>query len=246
VSETRAHSIYAPSSSHRWMICPASIVRDSENIPDQPTMQAAIEGTDAHWVAEQALKLGLAANALIGKKMPSGAKCHSLMAKFVQQYLDYILTHKVKLGGAQYYEVRVTMPKIDPEMFGSADCIHITADGALHIYDLKYGHYLVEPKDNAQLMCYALGALYRFKNYIDLAKPVTGHICQPRPTHDDGTFRKAEFTIDQLTKFGKAARQAISKTKVPNPEMVDGDHCALCKREFLCPKLNQIGRKIFI
>lgn len=246
MSDERAHSIYAPSSSHRWMICAASIVRDDENIPEQPTMAAAIEGTDAHWVAEQALKRGVMAAALIGQKLPSGKKCHSLMAKFVQQYIDHILTQKVKLGGTQYYETRLYMPKIDPEMFGSADCIHITANRELHVYDLKYGHYLVEAADNTQMMCYALGALYRFKNYIDLTKPVTAHICQPRPQHDDGIFRPATFTIDELIKFGKAAKQAIAKAKMPNPEMVDGDHCALCKREFLCPKLNQLGRKIFI
>lgn len=242
----RAHSLYAPSSSHRWMICPASIVRDDENIPEQPTMQAAIEGTDAHWVGEQALKKGIPAKAIIGQVMPSGAKCHSLMAKFVQQYVDYILTLRVELGGVQHYEVRLEMPKIDPEMFGSADCVHITNARTLHIYDLKYGHYIVEPKDNTQLMCYALGALYRFKGEIDLTKPVTAHICQPRPDHAAGIFRTAEFSIDDLIKFGKAAKQAIAKTKVPNPEMVDGDHCALCRREFLCPKLNQLGRKIFI
>jgi hypothetical protein len=228
------------------MICPASIVHDHENIPEQPTMQAAIEGTDAHWVAEQALKRGLAAGALIGQVMPSGNKCHSLMARFVQQYIDHILTLKHTLGGTQYYEVRLEMPKVDPEMFGSADCVHLTAARTLHIHDLKFGHYIVEPKDNTQLMCYALGALYRFKNYIDLTKPVTAHICQPRPQHDEGIFRQSQFSIDELIKFGKLARQAIEKTKTPNPEMVDGDHCALCKREFLCPKLNQLGRVIFI
>lgn len=244
MGDVKAHSIFAPSASKRWMTCPGSI-KLSEKAPPQKDTPEAIQGTDAHWVFEQSLKERLSAYHFVHSKMPSGKKCTRVMAEFVQKSVDYVLAHHLANGGQIYTEMRLEMPKIDKRMFGSGDIIQITKFKTLHIFDLKYGLWQVDPEQNMQLMCYAIGALTKFKDQIDLTKPVTAHICQPRIEHKDGFNRSTKFTIKELIEFGKLAKIAIKESDQPNARLVDGEHCTFCPAEFICPKLNSFGRKAF-
>ena len=49
------HAKYMPSSAHRWLKCPGCVAL-AETVPEPEPGQAAIEGTAAHWIAEQRLK----------------------------------------------------------------------------------------------------------------------------------------------------------------------------------------------
>lgn len=244
----RAHAVYAPSASKRWMACPGCI-QLSELAPPQPPNPAAIEGTDGHWLGETVLKLKSshvdACHAFIGQKLPSGAKVTKTMATFVQKYVDYVDRHLKANGGELFVEVRLFMPKIEQNMFGSGDVIQVTKYKTLHVFDLKYGMWTIDPDKNSQMMCYAIGALGKFKDQIDMTKPVTAHICQPRPKHKDGIFRVAKYTIDELKEFGLKAKAAAHACKQVGAQLVSGEHCVFCPAEFICPELNRMGRKVF-
>ncbi len=224
----------------------------SEGCPEQPSTPQAIEGTDGHWLGEQMLKHNLVNKTTpwqglkwTGLKLPSGARATKEMVNYVGRYVDYVWRHHQANKGELHVETRLYMPKIDERMFGSADVIQITQYKTLHVFDLKYGFYLVDPEGNTQMMCYLLGALTKFKHLIDLTKPVTAHICQPRPKHKDGEFRVAKFSIEELIIFGNQVKAAIKESDGPNPRMVSGDHCTFCPAEFICPELNKVGRHIF-
>ena len=254
MGDTRAHSIFAPSSAYRWLECIQS-VRDLENLPPEETNPEAIEGTDAHWLSEQVFTAILVpnhyrktVNALeyVGADLPSGAKCTKTMAKFVQSYVDYVLKNFEINRGTLFIEQKLEMPKIDERLFGSADVVHLTWSNTIHVFDLKYGLWPVEVHDNPQLKLYALGALTKFKDRVDLSKPVTAHICQPRVEHKDGKFRSTKFSVDELIKFGNMAKDKIKTYDEPNPPFKEGEHCQFCPREFFCPERNRIGRKVFL
>ncbi len=238
------HSIFPPSAAYRWTICPGSI-KEAAKAPPQQDSPESIEGTDAHWVAEQALKQRVPAAHLIRSEMPSGAKCTTVMTKYVQEYIDYVKRHETANGGKLYVEQRVEMPKIDSRFWGTSDVIQVTKYGTLHVFDLKYGMWLVEAEKSKQMMSYALGALTRFKNYLDLTKPVTAHICQPRPEHPSGKFRVDKFSINQLIEFGNLCKSAIQDSDSETPTYLEGEHCRFCPGEFTCETLNKMGRKVW-
>ena len=50
-----AHSVKSPSAMHRLIRCPGSVIL-SKDIPDT-TSEAALEGTCAHWLAEEMLRI---------------------------------------------------------------------------------------------------------------------------------------------------------------------------------------------
>lgn len=178
--------------------------------------------------------------------MPSGARVRKIMVDYVGMYVDYVWRHYQANGGELYIEGRVYMPKIDERMFGSGDAFNVTKYGTLHVFDLKYGMWIIEPEENTQMMCYAIGGLTKYKHMLDLTKPVTAHICQPRPEHKNGQFRVAKFSIDELIEFGKSCRRAIKESDQPYARLVDGDHCKFCPAEFMCPQLNKVGRYMFV
>lgn len=242
MGDQRAHSIFAPSASKRWMTCPASI-KESEGKPEQADTPASIEGTDAHWVAEQMLKCNLKSKSNSARSiqwrgtiMPSGTKTTKIMVGHVGRYVDYVWRHFEVNGGQLYIENRLEMPKIDTRMWGSGDAVQITKYKTLHAFDLKYGMWLVEAEANHQMQCYLIGALTRHKNQIDLSRETTAHICQVRPDHPDGQFRPAKFSIPELIKFGNEAKAAIKESDSKNQFAVWLIHpessCAAKMQEF--------------
>lgn len=245
MGDPAAHAKFPPSASYRWTECHASI-QESAKAPIPPDTPQSIEGTDAHWLADQTLKSGKMCIDFYGHKMISRAKVSVTMAKQVQRYVDYVRGHHYVNGGEQYFEQRVYMPKISPDFWGSADCIQITKYKSLHVFDLKYGLWVVEADSNTQMMSYALGALTKYKHLINLSMPVTAHICQPRPNHKDGPFRIAKFSIAELTKFGNLCKSAIANANSDKPTYKAGEYCRFCPAEFICPVLNQFGRKVWI
>lgn len=241
----RAHSIFAPSASKRWINCPASI-KMSENCPEQEDTPEALEGTGAHWLGETCLKTGKNTKDFFKMKMPSGARVGTNMCKHIQRYVDYVRKYHYVNGGTIHVEERLEMYKIDERMWGSGDVVQVTKYGTLHVFDLKYGFWVVEADANYQMMCYAIGALTKYKHLVDVSKGVCGHICQPRPEHKDGQFRSVLYSYDELVAFGRLAGAAIENSDSENPTIKFGDHCKFCPAEFICPELNQLGRKLFV
>ena len=61
------HSIYGPSSAHRWLRCPGSIKAEAA-MPEEKESPYAAEGTDAHELAEFCLITGKNAQEFIGQE----------------------------------------------------------------------------------------------------------------------------------------------------------------------------------
>lgn len=156
------HARLSPSSAHRWMHCPGSVVLEAQ-YPDTGSVYAD-EGTAAHTLAAMCLQGTVDADDFLGEHIRVGERKFEVtkdMATHVQRYVAFI-RQRAK-GKLLLIEQRVPIGHVtgEHEAFGTADAIIIDATGReITVVDLKYGMGVeVSPVGNEQMQMYALGAL---------------------------------------------------------------------------------------
>jgi hypothetical protein len=224
-----AHSIFGPSSAHRWLSCPGSIMAEKD-IPEQES-EYALEGTLAHKLAEICLSNGKRPIEFVGQALLINKEwvVTPEMADCIEEYVDFIRT----LGGNQEYEQMVDYGEYVPGGFGTADVI-VTSDSILRTIDLKYGKGVkVDAEENPQGMLYALGALIEraaFQSFDTVA--IT--IYQPRLDH----ISTWETTPDRIYEFGRYAGERAKLAMAKKPKRIAGEsQCRFCKAAPNCPAL---------
>ena len=202
-----AHAKLSPSSSQRWMSCPAS-VRMLKDVPSPPSSIYANEGSIAHLLAEIYLKkeervpessIGNTLNLYNGFNMKITAE----MRIAVNQYINYVLDHYDNCSSSAILRIekRVSYSELVPGGFGTADAIIIDGD-EVSVFDLKYGvGEKVYAKNNSQAQLYALGVLQSYPNYK--FQEVSLHICQPRLDHMDAWW----LSVGKLREFGEVVKK---------------------------------------
>lgn len=230
------HSIFGPSSAHRWMRCPRSLIA-GHLAGDNPTYYAA-EGSIAHWLAEDWLVNGNPYKHLgtIHEKDGFEVEITEEMISYVEEYVNLVQA----MPGTHYVEVKVDLSKYTPvPSFGTSD--HISAaPGILRVKDLKYGKVWVDAKDNEQGQAYALGAFEELDWLYDFQE-IEIQIAQPRrDNYDSWTITRAD-----LLAFGERYREAAHKAWDPDaPYNPDPVACEYCPARFTCPALAAVKVKI--
>ena len=214
-----AHAKLSASGAHRWMACPGSV--NAESGLSDKSSSFAEEGTQAHEVAEKALKGGWNADTIWNRKD---------LAEHLQTYIDFVrsIPHDFRV-----IEQRVNFSDWVPDGFGTADAICIK-DDLIHIIDLKFGQGVpVYAEQNPQAMLYALGAYSEFEFMFDL-KRVKISIVQPRIDN----ISEWEIDIPSLLKWGQSAANAALATQDPAAQRIPGEkQCRWCKAKATCPAL---------
>jgi len=245
------HARNSASSAHRWMACPGSI-NLANRFPVPPTSEFAEEGTVAHELGEKLLKEYFFGEAAGDISVIRGTKVDAEMAEYVQVYIDAVASYTsvddVATGKKILkVEEKFSLEWLHPEMFGTNDaCVYDPYTKKLTILDLKYGHGIQEPEWNAQLMCYALGAIYKLwtddpENHTyeitSLVKDVDLVIVQPRLKHVKGTVRSWSIPTTDLFFWGlNVLRPAAIETHNENAALNSGKHCKYCAALAACPK----------
>lgn len=137
-----AHAKLGASNAHRWMVCPGSVAAE-DGLPDK-TSAFAQEGTDAHELAEQALRMAHMPPEHVEKR--DWAKYADIksnefldlfedqvMADYVRVYTDYVNHLAVDCDTIEI-EQRVSYADWVPGGFGTADAIIVKGD-TLHVCD---------------------------------------------------------------------------------------------------------------
>ena len=130
-------------------------------------------------------------------------------------------------------EAKLRLSEYIPEGFGSSDAVLIYKD-KMEVFDLKYGKGVkVEADNNAQMMCYALGAYCGPGEFYDIST-VRMTIIQPRLQHESSF----EICVVDLLFWAehvlKPAAQAAFKGE---GAQIPGDHCRFCKVAARCKAL---------
>ena len=182
-----AHAKLSPSSSVRWIQCPAS-VREVEKLPqdqEEPSPYA-LEGTYAHLLGEIRARreFGLSTE----EEYRSGLKewerlvtdedTRSEMEKHIDGYIDLIRERMAQPGAALFVEQQMDSGVED--VWGTSDAVVVTPS-TVEIIDLKYGQGVpVQAKGNPQLRLYGLGALGTYGGLLGATEKVSMTVYQPR------------------------------------------------------------------
>ena len=234
-----AHAILSASASPRWLACPPS-ARLCEKIPDKGSSYAQ-QGTDAHALCEYLLEKELG-NDKIRDPTEDLTYYDQEMQTCAEGYRDFVLEQIASVKETcpdplVCVEQRLDFSKWVKDAFGTGDCV-IVADGILHIIDFKYGLGVLvsasggDGTGNAQLKCYALGALDTFDDLYDIRK-IRLSIYQPRRDHAD-TFEMDKD--DLLTWADEVLAPTAALAYEGKGEFAAGDHCQFCKVKATCRK----------
>lgn len=259
------HSRFAPSSAHRRVECPASLLLEEQE-PDTPTFEA-VEGTVAHYIHEQAL-LGVAKlDSFIGMHpaqfMPEneltadewklipysrGLKPDEdfIVDRDMINHVEESVLRCLETPGDRYVEQRVDIspwcPPVDehgkpmPKQGGTAD-FFACSPGLLDITDLKYGAGVqVFATRNYQAIKYALGVINEYDWMYDFDKIVI-RINQPRFDHYDVW----ETTKAELLEIGEYIKSRYLIALQPNaPFGASEKACQFCKIKYKCAHLTNV------
>lgn len=245
------HALLSPSSAHRWMVCPGSVVLE-QGIEDKGSIYAD-EGTAAHFLAEQCLRFEVPASASIGQRIclwkheeseSSGTDWESElpedcevtsdfivdqdMADYVQQYIAQV--YQYAGDGDLLIEQRLPITPFtnEPDAYGTADAV-VILDDELQIHDLKYGRgEQVDAEHNPQLMIYAAAA-YEIYGPIGEFERVRMVIHQPRKNH----LSEWDCSIDELQKFANAVD--MTSTSVESAFELGTEDMVAFEEQFLDP-----------
>jgi hypothetical protein len=152
------HARFSPSSAHRRLNCPPSLVLE-EQFEDEESHYAA-EGSAGHALAEHLIKKHLKQRS----RRPVSNYYSEELLDAVEEYVSYVISEiEVAKGICKnplfFVEQRVDASEYVDECFGTADMVIIT-DKVAHIIDLKLGKGVqVFAEENPQLMIYGLGIL---------------------------------------------------------------------------------------
>ena len=227
----KGHALLSASSAPRWLNCPPS-AKLGESYQDQPSEYAA-EGTEAHALGEYKVLKALKRRATNPTKKLKYF-CEE-MDNCTDGYRDTVMElFRMAMEKCPdpliMVEQRVDFSNWVPEGFGTADAL-IVADGILTICDYKHGKGVaVDATDNAQLKCYALGALSMFDDIYDID---TVHLVIYQPRREN----ISEFDIGKDDLYKWAEEELRPKAELAykgEGEFSCGEWCRFCKAKHEC------------
>lgn len=218
--------------------------------PDLSDKEAAAEGTAVHWVMEQ-LFGGYLRDELVGGRAPNGVSITNEMFDAGEMLaLDVIKTLGPSWPKLAEVERRVTIPRVHPEHnWGTPDVKAWFNEHRLHIWDLKYGHGIVEVFENDQLIDYAAGCLSEQnerRSAVGLPAisesdiEIVMRIVQPRAYHPDGPIREWRVKATDLRNHVHALAMAADEATGDNPPCKpDPVACGHCSARHVCDALQR-------
>lgn len=234
------HSILAPSSASVWVECPGSIAM-TQGLEQDPTDDTR-EGEAVHWLSESALLNGSftldVANA--GIVAPNGVIITEDMLDAATVYVDDVMDDMVEYQ--THVEEKVVMPEIHSECWGTPDAWRFNPRSlTLKIWDLKYGHGSVSPRENWQMIAYALGILKKINRN---GNPLDEHhikvefrIVQPRCYDGEGPVKIWTIPATELRGHINRLNDAAHLAMKGDAKISAGMHCKYCTARHLCPAL---------
>jgi len=230
MTEKPKHSFFAPSASHRWMPCPASL-NLCKDLPEELPSVYAHEGIVCHDIAATCLKDGVVADTYLGQVVEEVTMTQELVDG-IQMYVDEVRGISKEIGakgGKIEHEVDIT-----DECWGTLDALVWNPNLAVFI-DLKMGKGdIIEAKENPQLMLYAVGGLkYLLREHKLSPETVRLMIIQPRTVNP---IRIWEISRKELIVwFQKEVQPAMKEAANGDAECKPGvDQCRWCPVSATC------------
>jgi hypothetical protein len=214
--------------------------------------EEAQEGTAAHELAAALIHSHgrPLENLTIGLPASNGTIITDEIFDGAEVYADDVLAalpaHDVFAIGRARLSVEATgATGIHPAVWGTRDAsLQLRHRRRLIVWDFKFGHAVVEPFENWQLICYALCELLSLAWPRDWA--VELRVVQPRAYHRDGVIRTWGTTSAQLIDvyFSQLQRAAVECLQ-PNAPVRSGTHCRYCPARHACEAAIDAGVQLY-
>lgn len=188
----------------------------------------AAEGTAAHSLSEW-VRNGRPLSEFKGKLLRVGDyefKVGKSLMDSVQTFVDSV---NAEGPGVALTEERVSYDELVPGGFGTTDHGRLR-DWLCIVKDYKHGKgVVVEAKENAQLMLYALGIYFRYRWLYEFDRFVLA-ICQPRVRH----FVEWEVSLGHLLQWGYDVVRPAHRRALTSQERRAGSWCKFCGLKETC------------
>jgi len=208
---------------HRVMTCAGSV--HFKDLPKLESSPMALEGIAAAEAFESLVK-GLKPNI----QSKDGTN-------ITQEMIDYIKPFVNSLKGYDLFSEQEANWLSDSNIVvkGRYDLSYVK-DNEIHIVDLKYGWTIVEPKNNWQLVAYAIGEVFRRKKGFDKYHLT---VFQPRPGHEEGPVRTWTVTHAELEALKAQIDSRLTNISEGLNDLTTGSQCYYCPAATSCPALNK-------
>ena len=218
-----------PSSSARWIACPAS-ARLSLQVPYEESGEAAKIGTAIHALSETCWQLDQDPMDFVGKTI-EGIVMTRENAEFALAHIRTVAALEAELGTIKVEQFGVAFSNDLVRVAGTADVVAFNEDKSiLEIADLKTGRGWVA-EDSPQMKIYALGVLKKYLSAsfetvrLTIVQPTTGenrtHVMKATELHD---------WADNV--LMPAVNAAVKDTTEPTPSK---EACQYCPAKMICP-----------
>ena len=241
------HSRIPPSSAERWVPCPGSVVMQ-ERYPQDEDSEQSREGTAAHWVASAILEHARGgstseAQNFINQTAPNGVIITEEMTEAADLYAQEVLSicnTPEKLQSLQI-EKRVTVRRVHEESWGTPDAWwYDSQTGILYVWDFKYGHRVVQPYENWQMVNYSIGLLdLLFAGTTKHDITVDIRVVQPRSYHHEGPIRTWAPRSVMLRSYANRLESSAVEALGDDPRTCSGPWCRDCTGRSVCRTLQE-------
>lgn len=208
------------------MNCPGSVLLPG---PSEQTEYAA-EGTAAHTLSEWVRETGKPASHWKGTVLQVGEFQFKVGKSMIDSVTTFVEETAKEGSSPALTEQRIAYEEFVPGGFGTLDHARL-ADWLCRVKDFKHGKGVqVWPKENPQLMLYALGVWLMYRWLYEFDKFVLS-ISQPRLRH----FEEWEISLGHLLQWAyDVVRPAARMALTPGSPLKAGSHCKFCKAKKTC------------
>ena len=239
------HALVGPSSAHRWLKCPGSVLANADKPWEQNAY--ALEGTSAHALLETAMRLDCAPEEFLGQVLEAGhVPVDEEMADAVGYAIDFVSGYmSTNPKATLHIETPVYPAKLlgtrQSVIWGTPD-IQISTPGAeLVTIDYKHGIGIpVGVKDNPQIRLYHAGKRVEHGPY----RRYRSVVIQPRIPRRK-PIQEAVLTDKELMHWiEKEVRPVIPILLKEDAPRLAGDWCRYCFASGNCPaQMKQVFEK---
>lgn len=226
------------SDANQWMTCNGSFRAQQDYPPlDAEPSQSRLEGRACHEVAQKLFKNEPFSD-IVGSLSKDGVVITDELFDAAREYFNevwgYCNTHNVKQN------LHIEEPTTVPGYTGWF-CIPdawVMQGNVLRVWDAKFGHRIVDPFENWQLLIEAFSICDRFMDPPDIIELV---IVQPRGFSREGTVRKWALSYDELIEYRRQVNDTMLTVLDSAPPCMPGPHCMTCSARAHCDTLKQQG-----
>ena len=224
----------------QWMNCNGSFRAQQAYPPlDVEPSQSRLEGRACHEVAQKLFR-NEPFGELVGSLSKDGIVITDELFDAAREYFNEVWGFCNTHGVLQQLHVEEPCPVPGyGNWYGIPDAwAYVPQVKVLRIFEGKFGHRIVDPFENWQMLIEASAIIETYHLDVDIVELV---VVQPRGFTSEGTVRKWSLTPDELRVYRQQVNDTMLRVLDTAPLCTPGTWCLDCSARAHCDTLQQNG-----